>query len=132
MADPRVPLYVRIGAGEAIALDRHVRATGRSKQAVVDELLSALDVGLPRSAAATSPTAPNPDAGDVLTLDELAAELRVEPADVLARVPDGLPGRRFGEHWRFSRQAVLRWLEGSDHTVPVAGFGAAPHQQGGR
>jgi excisionase family DNA binding protein len=50
---------------------------------------------------------------DVLTVDELAELLRV-PADVVtARAERGeLPGRRFGDDWRFMRGAVLAWLAG--------------------
>ncbi len=52
--------------------------------------------------------APEPD---VLTLDEVADLLRVEPREVEQLVRDGaLPGRRIGSAWRFSRAAVLDWL----------------------
>jgi excisionase family DNA binding protein len=54
--------------------------------------------------------------GDVVTLEELAELLRV-PADVVrARAERGeLPGRRFGDDWRFMREGVLAWLaRGSD------------------
>jgi excisionase family DNA binding protein len=52
-------------------------------------------------------------AEEVVTVDELAEMLRL-PADVVtARAERGeLPGRRFGDDWRFIRGAVLAWLAG--------------------
>jgi excisionase family DNA binding protein len=48
---------------------------------------------------------------DVLTLEEVAELLAVEPAAVAELAASGeLPGRRIGEHWRFARSAVLGWL----------------------
>jgi excisionase family DNA binding protein len=49
----------------------------------------------------------------VVTLEELAELLRV-PADVVRqRAERGeLPGRRFGDDWRFMREGVLAWLAG--------------------
>ena len=48
---------------------------------------------------------------DVLTLAEAAAYLRVPEAE-LGRLTgsQGLPGRRIGSEWRFSRAAILDWL----------------------
>jgi excisionase family DNA binding protein len=51
-------------------------------------------------------------APEVMTLEDVAALLQVAPADVQALAAAGeLPGRKIGETWRFSRAAVLRWLE---------------------
>ena len=87
------------------AVDERVRITGRTKQALVTELVEAA-LGVP-SASANEHT--------VLDLDEVAVLLRVRPEEVVQRVADGgLPGRRFGDQWRFSRQAVMRWLDGAD------------------
>jgi excisionase family DNA binding protein len=48
---------------------------------------------------------------EVLTLAEAASYLRV-PADAVLRMVDaeGLPARRFGAEWRFSKVAVQEWL----------------------
>ena len=48
---------------------------------------------------------------EVLTLAEAAAYLRVPEAE-LGRMAGslGLPGRRIGCEWRFSRAAILDWL----------------------
>lgn len=70
---------------------------------------------------------------DVLTLDELAGMLKLDSDTVMGRVHSGeLPGRRFGDQWRFARRAVLAWLDGTDgprRTAP--GFGPSPRTHGG-
>lgn len=51
-------------------------------------------------------------AGEVLTLAEAAEFLRVAEGAVNAEAESGrLPGRRLAEDWRFSRKAILDWLE---------------------
>ncbi|MHB8295787.1 MAG: helix-turn-helix domain-containing protein [Acidimicrobiales bacterium] len=112
MPEPRAALFVRIPAAQARQLDSRARALGQTKQDVVADLLATSlvpvvtpQVGKPALSAAD----------DVLTLDELAQLLKVDPGTIMVRVDAGeLPGRRFGEHWRFSRRAVLTWLDGSD------------------
>ena len=52
-----------------------------------------------------------PETPDVLTLDEVAAYLRVAPDAVLRMIGDEqLPGRRFGADWRFAKTALEAWL----------------------
>lgn len=49
--------------------------------------------------------------GDVLTLAEAAAYLRLPEADILEAVAaQGLPGRQVGGAWRFSQAAIQQWL----------------------
>jgi excisionase family DNA binding protein len=50
---------------------------------------------------------------EVLTLEQLAQLLQTsdDTARVLAEAGE-LPGRLVGGEWRFSRQAILAWLEG--------------------
>ena len=49
--------------------------------------------------------------GDVLTLSEAAALLRVEDAPLAELAAGGaVPARKIGEEWRFSRTAILHWL----------------------
>lgn len=127
----RVPLFVRLPADQARRLDDHVRAAGRSKQEVVGALLA---TSMARAGDDTVGPARTEDAGPVpaglvplvLTVDEVAAELRVAAADVEARIEQGdLPARRFGEQWRIGRQALIDWLGESDIRRP-AGF--RPHR----
>jgi excisionase family DNA binding protein len=64
--------------------------------------------------AAVAPGAPDrgPQLAEVLTVDELAALLRVERKTVYAAIRRGeIPGvRRIGALLRVSRDAVLAWL----------------------
>jgi excisionase family DNA binding protein len=123
--EPRAALFVRIPAAQARQLDSRARALGRTKQDVVADLLAASFTSGVMPPVDQSPLGA-PD--DVLTLDELADLLKLDPDTVLVRVDAGeLPGRRFGDQWRFSRRAVLAWLDGSDtpeRTPP--GFGPSP------
>src|SRR5690349_11876689 len=53
----------------------------------------------------------NGPAGEVLTLSEAAAYLRLPDADVLRLVAEqGLPTRRLGQEWRFLKAAIQDWL----------------------
>jgi excisionase family DNA binding protein len=48
----------------------------------------------------------------VLTAGEAAAWLKLDEDAVIAAAGAGeLPGRRIGGAWRFSRRAILAWLE---------------------
>lgn len=63
---------------------------------------------------AVSPDAPpngTAQLPEVLTLEEAALYLRVPPDAVLRMIDaEGLPARRFGADWRFSKVAVQAWL----------------------
>jgi excisionase family DNA binding protein len=51
---------------------------------------------------------------EVLTVQELAALLRVTPPVIYRLVKDGkLPGRKVGGRWRFSRLTLHLWLSGT-------------------
>ena len=108
------PLFVRLPRTQAAALDRLADATGRRKQHLVSEFLGE------RLTAATPPPglgrleitnrAPG-RTDDVITLEETAALLKLPAEAVRSRAEEGdLPGRRFGNEWRFARTAVLNWL----------------------
>ena len=64
-----------------------------------------------KSPRKTQATATASVGGDVLTLEEAAAYLRVSPEDVdeLATRRD-LPARKIGDQWRFHRAALVEWL----------------------
>lgn len=133
MPEPRAALFVRIPAAQARQLDSRARALGRTKQDVVADLLatSLVPVVTPHVDQSVL-SAPD----DVLTLDELAQLLKLDPDTVMVRVDAGeLPGRRFGDQWRFSRRALLAWLNGSDtpqRTPPGFGPASRAHAQGAR
>lgn len=60
----------------------------------------------------------------LLTTDEVAEVLRVHPKHVYRLLKKGLPGRRVGSEWRFSRDDVLAW-SGGKPVPPSAAEGPA-------
>jgi excisionase family DNA binding protein len=105
VADDRVPLFVRLPREQAAALDRLVDSTGRRKQHVVSDLLA------DQLAVGHIEIMEGERGEEVLTLPEAAALLRLGVEDVRARAAAGdLPGRAFGDEWRFARGALLAWL----------------------
>lgn len=49
---------------------------------------------------------------DVLTIKEAAALLRVHPVTLRRKAVDwGVPHRRLGSEWRFSRKVLTAWLQ---------------------
>lgn len=51
------------------------------------------------------------DVTDVLTVSEAAAFLRVAESDIIELASQhGLPGRQIGDHWRFHKQGLVKWL----------------------
>lgn len=110
MSETRAALFVRLPTDLLARLDERIEEDGRTKQAVVQELIaSQLQVSASR-------------VDDViLDLAGVAELLRVDEVDVLARITEGdFPARRFGTVWRCSRTAVLAWLAGTDPVVPRA------------
>jgi excisionase family DNA binding protein len=107
---PVSPLFVRIPTADAERLDRASFESGRPKQELVAEALRTLEVPRPPVGFAR----PSPPQDDVLTTAQLADLLKIDEATVrkLAR-GGGLPGRKIGRDWRFSRAAILSWLAGN-------------------
>jgi excisionase family DNA binding protein len=129
-------LFVRIPTTQARALDRVAHESRRTKQAVVAELLSRYIADEPPGAPGdtrrvTIETRDDPGLvvghhsfraleSDVLTLEEVAALLAVEPEQIETLATAGeLPGRQIGGAWRFARSAVLAWLAGGSQAEPV-------------
>ena len=134
---PTAALFVRIPQAQARALDRLAFESRRPKQAVVSDLLSraiATPAGrrvtietLPEQATVVGRHAFRPFEPDVLTLEEVAELLAVDPAAVAALARDGeLPGRQIGEAWRFARTAVLAWLAHEGASAAPATAAPAP------
>ena len=58
--------------------------------------------------------------GEVLTLAEAAAYLRLPEQDVIAAAcSQGLPGRLVGSEWRFLKSALQQWLSASQPTAEM-------------
>lgn len=105
--DIRSPLFVRLPASLLTRLDDRIQDEGRTKQAVVEDLI------------ANQLDAPADD--EILDLPGVAALLRVDESAVLDRIRDGdFPARRFDDGWRCARSAVLAWLAGTDPVTPRA------------
>ena len=65
---------------------------------------------VPRAVTAPQPETNGP-VGEVLTLAEAAAYLRLSEAEVLRMVREQrLPARQLGQEWRFLRSAIQAWL----------------------
>jgi excisionase family DNA binding protein len=114
MPEDTTPLFVRLPRREADLLDR-VAFEGRiSKRELVTSLVqryldteTAAELVLGRAHFRPAET------HDVLTLEQAAALLQVDAAEVAALAEAGeLPGRRIGGGWRFPRAALLAWLGG--------------------
>jgi excisionase family DNA binding protein len=127
MARPRkqtdeTALFVRIPAAEAAKLHRAADALGAPKRELITRLvaqyvdpddptmLSAL--GGPRAEWAVGQHSFRPASEmEILTPAQLAGLLQVEEEVVVELAEkQELPGRKVGEEWRFSREAILAWL----------------------
>jgi excisionase family DNA binding protein len=55
---------------------------------------------------------------DVMTIKEAAALLRVHPVSLRKRAVEwGVPHKRLGHEWRFSRAVLTAWLQQTDKTA---------------
>jgi len=123
--EPTRAVYVRVPVPVAEKLDRAAERLGTSKRDVVSALLADnLDdapapAGRPRRVViedepdrmTVGHASFTPAVAEVLTLEEAAELLRVAPDALRGRVEAGdVPGRRLGDEWRFSREALLAWL----------------------
>jgi excisionase family DNA binding protein len=105
-------VFVRVPVSAARKLDQASVDLRRPKRHIVTELLYALE---PDQAGVTVGRYSFRSAEEeVLTLEEAAALLRVEP-DALVELAERrrIPGRKLGGAWRFSRRALLDWLAGA-------------------
>jgi excisionase family DNA binding protein len=109
VANDRVPLFVRLPRDQAATLDHLAESTGRRKQHVVSDLLA------DQLAVGRLEIVDRAGSEEVLTLEEAAGLLRLPVDTIRASALTGeLPGRAFGEEWRFTRTALLTWLGGDD------------------
>ncbi len=68
---------------------------------------------------------------EVLTLEELAAYLKVSETTAYALVRSGdVPGRKVGREWRFLKTSVVEWLRGTGETMMENGV-VQRDEQGG-
>ena len=120
MSDDTTALFVRLPRREADLIDRAAFEGRISKRELVTSLVqrylgddddgkaSARELVLGRAHFRPA------EAPAVLTFEQAAELLQVDPADVSALAEAGeLPGRRIGGAWRFPRAALLDWLAGA-------------------
>jgi excisionase family DNA binding protein len=122
----RRALYVRLPHTAAEKLDQAAFEMRVSKQDLVADLLNShlpmgstrrLIVDLPDDTMTVGHHSFVPtEAPQVLTLAEAADLLRSDEKVVRRMAEDGtLPARKVGDDWRFTREAVLRWLGGDEN-----------------
>lgn len=60
--------------------------------------------------------------GDVLTIDELSAYLKIPKSTLYKLVREGkIPCQKIGRHWRFRKGAIDQWLEEKPANEPGSG-----------
>ena len=65
--------------------------------------------------APASGDAPVNQPGEVLTIDELAAYLKIPKSTLYKLVREGqIPSQKVGRHWRFRKETIDRWLDQRD------------------
>lgn len=103
------PLFMRLPAAAAEQLDQIARDRGASKREVVTRLILDNDLTVGQHAFHPAPERA------VLTPGQAADLLQIdEPLVLELATAHELPGRRVGNEWRFSRRALLDWLESTD------------------
>ena len=137
MPNPTTALYVRLPHAEFDKLDRAAGALATNKKAIVTTLVEryvdpdsqhglddlrttlaaaprrvTIDLGSDATTVGHHAFTPTPPP-EVLTAAQAAELLQIPEAELLALAEAGeIPGRRLGEHWRFSRPALVDWLAG--------------------
>jgi excisionase family DNA binding protein len=133
-----VPLFVRLPSEQARRLHSASFERGRSKQALVSEMVErylgadarrrryTVDALEPEEMqvghASFQPYQDAEAEGEVLSAEGAAELLKVERALVERLAGEGkLPGRRLGGEWRFARSALLSWLSQLDAQAAEGG-----------
>ena len=58
--------------------------------------------------------------GDVLTIEELAAYLKIPKSTLYKLVREGkIPSQKIGRHWRFRKETLTTGLRKHERTSPV-------------
>lgn len=127
MARPRkqtdeTALFVRIPSEHAAKLHRAADALGAPKRELISRLVAQyVDPDSPTSMSALGTAHAGWTVGqhsfrpaselEILTPAQLAGLLQVDEEVVVELAEKReLPGRKVGEEWRFSREAILAWL----------------------
>jgi len=55
---------------------------------------------------------------DVFNIDELADYLKIPKSTLYKLVREGkIPAQKVGRHWRFHKEAIIRWLDNRQESV---------------
>jgi excisionase family DNA binding protein len=107
--EPRKALFVRLGPAETNRLDQAAATSGKTKRQLITD---AVREHLTDDGLVVGRVALREDPAEVMTPAEVAHLLNLdEPAVIDAAARGELPGRRIAGDWRFSRAAVLAWLD---------------------
>jgi excisionase family DNA binding protein len=105
----RAAFELRIAKQDLVAdlVESHLDHVAGTRRVVVESLDDSLTVG-------HHSFTPTPEL-EVLTLDEAAQLLRIEPEELAKLADEGdVPARKLGEDWRFTRSGLLNWLGHED------------------
>jgi excisionase family DNA binding protein len=109
MNETRKAVFVRLAQTETDRLDQAAASTGKTKRQLITD---AVREHLTDDGLVVGRIALREDPDEVMTSGEAARLLKLdEPAVVDAAARGELPGRRLAGEWRFSRAAVLAWLD---------------------
>jgi excisionase family DNA binding protein len=109
MDEQRKALFVRLAPAETNRLDRAAATSGKTKRQLITD---AVREHLTDEGLVVGRIALREDPDEVMTPADAARLLKLdEPALIDAAERGELPGRRIAGDWRFSRAAVLAWLD---------------------
>jgi excisionase family DNA binding protein len=109
MDQTRKAVFVRLAQTETDRLDMAAASTGKTKRQLITD---AVREHLTDDGLVVGRVSLREDPDEVMTPGEAALLLKVdEPALLEAAARGELPGRRLAGEWRFSRSAVLAWLD---------------------
>jgi hypothetical protein len=109
MSDQAKPLFVRLATQDAERLDAAVAATGKSKRQLVGEAVRGhfADEQMPVGRITL-----HEPVNEVMTLAQAALFLHLEEEQLRGSAAEGeVPARQIAGEWRFSRAALLSWLD---------------------
>jgi excisionase family DNA binding protein len=109
MEETRKALFVRLAQADTNRLDQAAATTGKSKRQLITD---AVREHLTDDGLVVGRVALREDPDEVMTPGQVARLLKLdEPALLDAAARGELPARRIAGEWRFSRAAVLAWLD---------------------
>jgi excisionase family DNA binding protein len=123
MDEARKALFVRLAQADTNRLDHAAAATGKTKRQLITD---AVREHLTDDGLVVGRIALREDPDEVMTSAEAALLLKLDESVVIDAAQRGeLPARRLAGDWRFSRVAVLRWLDPASYAAGAIDPGPA-------